>query len=805
MKAKFTFMVLLFVVFVISNNNLVFAFVFNYPDADSSQAEKVYYAVEINNVLCGYFEAEESSVELDGNNYTQQDVTVFAMLSALGSEFNQKVNIHSLVEPVSRRCKYINTIIDQGTGKFTFELSIENNIAKITSSIGGEPKEIEITPDVLTGNDEVFQKMRHDIFEKNMIEVNYNILEMMAQEVQQSTFRKIGEEKLELAGKEYNTTIIEQTNNKTGIKIKYWVMPDLDFFLKMETMNRKLYLADRSVIDQIKVANMDASLFTKTNVAISDIHAISYMKLKIKIEPTGVALKQDDLTIPGQKFEGTINDNVIEGVLEIEHKKYDGYNAPAFPTDYSANESLQKYLLPDSFIESNDPILIKTAKEITEGSKDSWEAAKRLSKWVAENIGYAIPGGGTARKTYDIRAGECGAHSMLLTALCRAVGIPARIAFGAMYAPNYGGGFGQHAWNEIYMGDAGWIPVDATAHEIDFVDSGHIRITELISLIGNNFNGKEIEVIDYKLGDKTRDSIAEEKNNYEPYLGKFTNPTDGGTFTILVKEGNLSVDIPGKMVLPFNDEDAEGKWICKIAPQIFLQFSKDEKGIINKMDFHQIVSVPKKSDPETIEENVPGEFIPYLGNYYFAAINNNLTVTIEDGSLAVIDPTERETIKLQNPREDGGWIDQYNKNIVYFEKDVDGIVTGMKIDVVNKFTRGELAADIIDKIIETDGLDAGQKKYEEIKMENNAEIIFTERSFNLLGYKYINFGKLIEAIEILKFNVTAYPESFNAYDSLGEAYMKNNQNELAIENYKKSLELNPQNENAAKMLEKLSK
>jgi cytochrome c-type biogenesis protein CcmH/NrfG len=60
-----------------------------------------------------------------------------------------------------------------------------------------------------------------------------------------------------------------------------------------------------------------------------------------------------------------------------------------------------------------------------------------------------------------------------------------------------------------------------------------------------------------------------------------------------------------------------------------------------------------------------------------------------------------------------------------------------------------------------------------------------------------------EAIEIFKLNVEAYPQGFNTYDSLGEAYMVNGDKELAIQNYKKSLELNPQNSNATAMLKKL--
>jgi Flp pilus assembly protein TadD len=51
--------------------------------------------------------------------------------------------------------------------------------------------------------------------------------------------------------------------------------------------------------------------------------------------------------------------------------------------------------------------------------------------------------------------------------------------------------------------------------------------------------------------------------------------------------------------------------------------------------------------------------------------------------------------------------------------------------------------------------------------------------------------------------VEAFPSSWNVYDGLGEAFMKNGNKELAIENYKKSLQLNPGNSNAEEMLKKL--
>ena len=76
---------------------------------------------------------------------------------------------------------------------------------------------------------------------------------------------------------------------------------------------------------------------------------------------------------------------------------------------------------------------------------------------------------------------------------------------------------------------------------------------------------------------------------------------------------------------------------------------------------------------------------------------------------------------------------------------------------------------------------------------------------NALGYKFLQSGKLKEAIAVFKLNVTEFPESSNVYDSLGEAYMEAGNKELAITNYTRSVEMDPNNENGKEMLKKLRK
>ncbi len=110
---------------------------------------------------------------------------------------------------------------------------------------------------------------------------------------------------------------------------------------------------------------------------------------------------------------------------------------------------------------------------------------------------------------------------------------------------------------------------------------------------------------------------------------------------------------------------------------------------------------------------------------------------------------------------------------------------------------------VLSKAIASEGLEAAVKKYYELKKTAPTAYAFEEPQLNDLGYKLMTRGKLKEAIRVLQLNVEAYPQSSNVYDSLGEAYMKNGDRELAIENYEKSLKLDPANQNAVEMLKKL--
>lgn len=102
------------------------------------------------------------------------------------------------------------------------------------------------------------------------------------------------------------------------------------------------------------------------------------------------------------------------------------------------------------------------------------------------------------------------------------------------------------------------------------------------------------------------------------------------------------------------------------------------------------------------------------------------------------------------------------------------------------------------------GVQSAITLYRELKEKYPNDYNFKESQLNTMGYQILQSGMPKDAIEILKLNAEQFPNSANVYDSLGEAYMLNGQNDLAIENYRKSLELDPANENAKQQLEKLN-
>jgi hypothetical protein len=112
-------------------------------------------------------------------------------------------------------------------------------------------------------------------------------------------------------------------------------------------------------------------------------------------------------------------------------------------------------------------------------------------------------------------------------------------------------------------------------------------------------------------------------------------------------------------------------------------------------------------------------------------------------------------------------------------------------------------ADTMLKMIDSKGIDKALDLYTELK---NQKDIFNFRTdeLNSLGYKLIKEEKYELSKVILELNAKEHPDDFNVWDSLGEIYMILGEYNLAVESYKKSLELYPKNTNAVGMIKKIN-
>ncbi len=129
-------------------------------------------------------------------------------------------------------------------------------------------------------------------------------------------------------------------------------------------------------------------------------------------------------------------------------------------------------------------------------------------------------------------------------------------------------------------------------------------------------------------------------------------------------------------------------------------------------------------------------------------------------------------------------------------KAIRGIMYGKEYDMPKKSVADELLLAIKEK-----GIEAGITHYNKIKDSEGYNL--SEREMNNIGYQLMGTDKIEEASKVFQLNVEAFPKSSNTYDSLGESYMNLGKNDLAIKNYRKSIELNPNNQGAIEYLKKM--
>ncbi len=132
--------------------------------------------------------------------------------------------------------------------------------------------------------------------------------------------------------------------------------------------------------------------------------------------------------------------------------------------------------------------------------------------------------------------------------------------------------------------------------------------------------------------------------------------------------------------------------------------------------------------------------------------------------------------------------------------DMTTAIIGILYDKPYTLPKRSLAFSLLE-VIENDGISSALLNYKEMKESGDYHL--NENEMNLSGYQLLQSGKAAAAASVFKLNTEAFTNSFNTYDSYGEALMVLGDTIQAIENYKKSVQLNPDNENGIKILKGL--
>lgn len=198
---------------------------------------------------------------------------------------------------------------------------------------------------------------------------------------------------------------------------------------------------------------------------IENTDKLESITLELTMEPGSV--KIDDFLLPSKRV---AVEKKAEGDYLVTVSRQAAPARKPLELPILERPELQEHLWSTRDINAKDPKIVNLARLVVGAETDSYRAAKRLLRWVHQNLRYRKVGYSDSVQILETREGCCVEYSRLFAALLRSIGIPARLCSGVMYADRV---FGAHSWVEVYLGE--WIEMDPTAGQY-LADATHIKL-----------------------------------------------------------------------------------------------------------------------------------------------------------------------------------------------------------------------------------------------------------------------------------------------------------------------------------------
>lgn len=209
------------------------------------------------------------------------------------------------------------------------------------------------------------------------------------------------------------------------------------------------------------------SMLVKVDRPIMNPHQTKRVRYRVRLKGSDPA---DSFAVGPTQSVKSIDPHTAEITVYAIRPGEKGGN-PNTPADKPTDADLAS----NTFIQSDDELIRTNAEKAAGGETDPWRVAVALERFVKremKNTNYT-QAFATAAEVARSHEGDCSEYAVYLAALCRARGIPARMAIGLVYLKS-AQVFGFHAWTEVYV-DGRWTPIDATRAQ-GGIGAAHLKI-----------------------------------------------------------------------------------------------------------------------------------------------------------------------------------------------------------------------------------------------------------------------------------------------------------------------------------------
>ena len=242
------------------------------------------------------------------------------------------------------------------------------------------------------------------------------------------------------------------------------VMPMMGMNLELIACDKAFALSDNDVVDFLE------KMLIQSPVVLKDVGSVD--SVTYHLVPTG----NTDLSIPST--DNQVVHRAADGTVIVTVKPSKAPAGAKFPYKGGEPQALEA-LKPTRYLQTDNKEVAALAHQAVGETRGAAAAARKIENFVHEyisvknlSVGYA-----SAAEVAASRQGDCSEHAVLTAALCRAVGIPARVVCGLVFVEDFDGRksvFGAHAWAEVCIGGK-WIGLDATRVPDGF-GAGHITM-----------------------------------------------------------------------------------------------------------------------------------------------------------------------------------------------------------------------------------------------------------------------------------------------------------------------------------------